>query len=293
MAARDRLSNADADIQILADFQPRQRWLTMLATYIDDSGRGQRPTFVFAGFVARAEHWIAFNHDWQGILDRTPRIPYFKTVPAMAPWPARQFKGWSRKQVDARICELMGVIKDNRLARASISVPYEDFEANFRGRIASGMNAPYFFAAFRLIARTIGGLYLQGCRERVQFIFDTTGCKEQTEILRGWHLGGPPPPRVRPLMGDPPSFRDDKVTPALQAADLYAWHLRKARNLQTSSVQWDHPHWKKLSALPLVIEDEVSAIELAEFAERIGKLKRDQKLQFPYDPKPSRSRASR
>lgn len=289
MSSHRKLSDADAAIQILADFQP-SRWLTMLATYIDDSGRGQKPTFVFAGWVARAEHFIAFDKEWQSILDEKPRLAYLKTKHAMALHPGEQFKGWTRKQIDARIDKFMKAIETHYLARVSISVPYKHFETHYLGRIAERMDTPYVFAAYLVMIGAVGSLYEEGCRETVQFVYDTTDWKEQDLITSGWrHMVDTAPPRFRPLLGNPPDFRDDKVVLPLQAADLYAWHLRKAHMLsRRSGRQWEHPIWERLQQSRQVIEHECSATEIANSARMVRAMHDELKLRFRYDDKPKR-----
>jgi hypothetical protein len=55
----------------------------MLKAYFDDSGRGQDPVFVLAGFLSTAGRWAAFNEDWRKELDREPTLGRFKMQHAM------------------------------------------------------------------------------------------------------------------------------------------------------------------------------------------------------------------
>jgi hypothetical protein len=59
----------------LADEQRRKRLLLVLQAFIDDSGNGQPPVLVLAGFVARAESWATFADKWRAALGG---LAYFK-----------------------------------------------------------------------------------------------------------------------------------------------------------------------------------------------------------------------
>lgn len=43
----------------------------MLQVCVDDSGRGQEPVFVLAGYVGRDRNWIEFHRDWSDLLKKT------------------------------------------------------------------------------------------------------------------------------------------------------------------------------------------------------------------------------
>jgi hypothetical protein len=49
-----------------------------LQAFIDDSGRGQDPAFVLAGWIASPEQWAEFSDEWIRILHQSPGIEYFK-----------------------------------------------------------------------------------------------------------------------------------------------------------------------------------------------------------------------
>lgn len=281
------LSEADAAILCLTDFRPKRCWLAMLRTYIDDSGRGQKPNFVFAGFVARAEHWLDFDKAWQAALAGLPVLAYLKTKDGMAQRPGGPFKGWHRKDIDQRMGDLMTVIESNYAARVGFSVPHDLFAKYFGGRIAKRMDTPYVFTAYLLILNTLRALYDEGCREIVDFVFDTTDKTEQDLIRNGWWIARRTAlPRLKPLMSNPPDFRDDKIVLPLQAADLYAWHLRKARQ----TLGWDHPIWQRLEASRRVVEHDCEEAEIAKVSKRIRELHDQFGLRFFYDPKPGGKR---
>ena len=60
----------------------------------------------------------------------------------------------------------------------------------------------------------------------VDFIFDDEG--EKNNVLRYWELIKiNSAPEFAQWTGDAPVYRDDRTTPPLQAADLYAWWILK------------------------------------------------------------------
>ena len=85
---------------------------------------------------------------------------------------------------------------------------------------------PYYFA-FRAI--TVGLAQKQeemGFNEPIDFIFDEQTEKRKT--LDAWdYLKVSVTANVRQLLGDTPAYKDDEKTLPLQAADLYAWWVRR------------------------------------------------------------------
>jgi|SRR5208282_328124 len=282
------LSEASAEILALVDFRPKRCWLAVLRTYIDDSGRGQKPHFVFAGFVARAEHWLEFNKAWQAALAGPPVLDYLKTKDGMARRPGGPFKHWHRKDIDRCMDELMTVIESSYAARVGFSVPYNYFTKYFGGQIAKRMDTPYVFTAYLLITATLVSLYAEGCREIVEFVFDTTDRTEQDLIRKGWWGAlDTAPHHLKPLMANPPDFRDEKQVLPLQAADFYAWHLRKVRQ----NPEWNTSIWQRLQASRCVVEHDCEELEIAGLANRVQQLHDQFGLTFFYDLKPRRKMA--
>lgn len=51
----------------------------MAFAFVDDSGSGgDSPYYVLAGYSADEATWRAFWGDWQGVLDLSPKLDYFK-----------------------------------------------------------------------------------------------------------------------------------------------------------------------------------------------------------------------
>jgi serine/threonine protein kinase len=90
----------------------RRKAIVPLQAAIDDSGRGQRPTFVFAGFVLSDEQWLPFVDEWKAVLDEHPKIEYFKMKEAHSR--TGQFARLSATERDRKVQRLLSVILHNK-----------------------------------------------------------------------------------------------------------------------------------------------------------------------------------
>jgi hypothetical protein len=105
---------------------------------LDDSGEMDRtinPVFVLAGFIAESESWASFSHDWGAALDAPRSLNYFKMVESANL--RDQFDGWSREQANAKIYDLVSVIKKYAGIRISVSIDKRAFFKHFRSNSIS------------------------------------------------------------------------------------------------------------------------------------------------------------
>jgi hypothetical protein len=85
---------------------------------------------------------------------------------------------------------------------------------------------PYFVSFYGLIAFVAEDLAAKGLKAKIDFIFDVQP-GQMDIVMASWErFVRISPPEVQAILGDPPIFRDDKVTMPLQAADLSAGWLR-------------------------------------------------------------------
>jgi hypothetical protein len=82
-----------------------------LQAFIDDSGRGQHPAFVLAGWIASPEQWAEFSDEWKRVLHQSPRIEFFKMGQA-----------WWRKGQLCRAPEMPPFAKAAALAAVAIAL---------------------------------------------------------------------------------------------------------------------------------------------------------------------------
>ena len=223
-------------------------WLMILfpQAAIDDSGsEPQSPTFILAGFAAPFGAWLSFSQSWQTVLDKPPKLDYFKMSEAASM--SGQFharRGWTERKRDARVLEFAQV------ARAFVTLRIHASMSNklFRKYVTSlaaperklGMDSPYVMMFMQIILATATACDRLDIQGACDFVFDEQGAFGR-EALDWWInfrklLDDAPPhslrARVASLVCDRPIFRDEKQFLPLQAADLYAWHVRKHADLQ-------------------------------------------------------------
>jgi hypothetical protein len=87
----------------------------MLQAYLDDSGMGQPPASVMAGFVSTSERWATFSDEWKQALDMRPSIEYFKMSEAAAC--SGQFAHWSDERRNERVAYLFSLVENTRRFR--------------------------------------------------------------------------------------------------------------------------------------------------------------------------------
>lgn len=220
---------------------PRRHWsnrfVLALKVYIDDSGVGQPPVSVLAGWVADLETWIRFSDAWDGILRMSPRINYFKYEEAKNS--NGEFFGISEARRNEKLRLLGNVIRDHKLLgiRAVIDdVLFKKYQPFI------GLNWPYPLLHVQIIMRIhrhIMGLYSASDKiPPVDFIFDQQYGEEQGALEAWYSERARAVGRRRDLYNSPPAFVDDKENPPLQAADLHAGWAREinAAEIDGSSI---------------------------------------------------------
>jgi len=220
--------------------QREQRLLMILQAHIDDSGsEPDSPLFVLAGFVARAADWAKFSDEWRAALDQPPRLEYFKMKEAHSM--RGQFDrrhGWNEAKRDDRLITFTRLIRKYAIARIHGSMWHADFNACVKSLPVPerkfATDHPYWLLFMRLVLTLSVFGHRIGINDPCEFICDEQGGISE-EILAWWPTfkkmvadtatpsGSDLPPRI----GTHPIFRDDKKFLPLQAADLYAWQLRR------------------------------------------------------------------
>jgi Protein of unknown function (DUF3800) len=214
----------------------------LIQAFVDDSGGiGHSKHFVLVGLVSDSARWALFSREWRDCLDQSPRIAVFKMREAASCTGA--FHRFTEAQRDTRLRALAQII--NRYAEFAIWTMI-DLEAHAQtwAKHSKPRSEVYFWPFHTLILGTCFDLW-EEChwKERFEIIFD-----EQLifgERARKWY------PLVREIMRikhpeefailpvEPQFRKDDEYLP-IQAADLWAWCLRK---------NTDDPHAKSFEWL--------------------------------------------
>jgi hypothetical protein len=207
---------------------PRQP-VNNLQAYIDESIKDGN--FVLAGHVASSEAWDALAKDWKALLPthgvRGKKGKYHFKMSAMT-----QFRE-TRKNVPAFfeiiqkhvLYSVSCHVNENALKRAMARVWVENLDIDW-----DRFNNPYFFA-FRGLLDTFHANkhlldeYLSE-NPKVDFIFDDRHERKVIEAMWDEYILGRPM-ETRSLYGGRPVFHNDDEFPQLQAADFWAWWIRK------------------------------------------------------------------
>jgi hypothetical protein len=195
----------------------------MLRAFFDDSGRTQEPVYVLAGFVARAEAWARFGDKWTEALHLAPRIEYFKLYEANAR--KGQFSGWTEEARDQKMLTLAQVIKEHVLCGLSVVMKHKDYAQVFKGKIAERMDQAFFWMYHQTLYICTQWQANNGLDEKMDFVFDEQ--QGESDFILARHddfMSLAPDVFKRKLTR--PTFMNDRDTPALQAADMYAGHIR-------------------------------------------------------------------
>lgn len=237
----------------------------MLRAYIDDSGEMARGTvFVLGGLMAPINHWLGFETEWISELAQAPKLEYFKAAEAngMRGQFAPRY-GWTRELRDQKVDKLCAIIRKWAVARLHVSINVKDFQQF--SREAGGPNThnaqkPYWTAFWNILSM-IMEIQLSGTDvpNSVEFIFDQQGkiggeaqasLNEIYEEMIDYHI---PNSKVqyRDIIKSSPIFRNDKEVVPLQAADLYAWSIRRAwHNHLNTGTQVPHRILRNLFDIP-------------------------------------------
>lgn len=203
-----------------------RRLIVVLESYVDDSGSGDPPVYLLAGFVARGERWLEFLERWSEALDGPPKLNYFKMSEAAAL--EGQFKGWTEEEREDRLSRLVNIIKDHVLLGMSSVVYHRDYNDVIRDKISPEVDSPYWLMYHAIMEIVYRWEIHNGITEKVNFIFDEQ-FKQSDIVQASWTVYyEQSPPELKKLFGERPTHKRDIDTYPLQAADMLAWHIRRA-----------------------------------------------------------------
>jgi hypothetical protein len=230
-----------------------RRLMVMLQAYVDDSGRGQSPVFVLAGFISSPEKWALFSDEWAAVLAARPGIDYFKMREAHSF--KGQFEGWNPGSRDAKISDLSRIIEKYMMAGISLSITIEEYNDIFAPITHKAARSPYFLAVFNMISMLARYQIDMKLHEKVDFIFDRQD-GQSGPIMDAWEwFKNNATDDTKDQLGSPPDFRDDKNTMPLQAADLYAWWVRRRQWEKETNTPILASPWTSTNKIPSLMLD--------------------------------------
>ena len=195
----------------------------MLEAYFDDSGNGQKPVFILAGFMSTAERWASFNEEWQAVLDEKPELESFKMKHAMTG--SGVWRDWSYDVRGALLAKFHSIIMRHAMVGFGCVIHQCAFDEVMRQVLESSMTM-YHLAFLGIISATARYHRQEGMNEKVDFVFDEQ-IHEFPKALKAFLDIWQNEPCLRECVaGTPRSATDERVLP-LQASDYLAWQLRR------------------------------------------------------------------
>ena len=235
----------------------------ILQGYFDDSGsHSDSALYVVAGFMARADKWIDFSKQWRSLLDREPSIAVMHCADAYAQ--SGEFgTGWTVPLIRQRLYECAELIPRFAALRVQACVKRSDFDYFIKGIAPDPeLNDPYFFCFYKILAEIAKShAVMDAC---IETIFDEQGAIGTRSLMHWDYLRSLYPNEF--IQFERPTFKSDRQTMPLQAADMYAYHLySRIRDNFAGEIRLDAKHIDKVIAsiphLSCIMErDEVIAI---------------------------------
>jgi hypothetical protein len=147
--------------------------------------------------------------------------------------------------------EFISLIRECETAQVESVVYYADFDAVIRQN-RGPFKTPANFAMTPIIVGNLHAMRRQHRREEMEFFFDQDVVKPNElrmayRLLR-WRLSD----ADKVLLPHEPIVRDDKRFVALQAADLYAWHVRRDHFERTQGRTLSTNLWSALNCHSLL-----------------------------------------
>ena len=174
----------------------------ILQAYVDDSGSGKRePFFALGGFISTYENWARLADAWENALRSSPAIPYFKMSNAYAK--RGVFEGWERKDIDAKISVLTGIIQSYVMVRISSSVDRRAYDRYLAGKSPPEIDDPYFLCFYQLIYAVLVHQRRYKWDTQIDWIFDEQDKLGKATVAEFKQFKAMAHPSVRPLIGSP------------------------------------------------------------------------------------------
>jgi hypothetical protein len=253
----------------------KRRFIAMLKCFVDDSGSDPEPNgvFVLAGYLMEEPRWEDFADRWDAQLKRPYAIDYCRMANAEAG--DGPFEGIDRIHRNRKVLDLAIAINECHPTALYCVMAWKDYMAHIKNKVDPRLDNPYSVLFFKIMAMNsaLQVKFNEGIPEKIKeqhgiaikpvdFIFDDQGpaglkCLQWYSTLRDRVKG---PDRI--VISNTPQFKDDRDLTPLQAADMLAWHVRRA---------YSHPHEDRRNIFDLIApaglwEYQVRSNELADIA---------------------------
>jgi hypothetical protein len=249
-------------------------------------GKTQSPVYVLAGFSAPKGVWEDFADEWQNELKQVPALRYLKASDAYnlegqfgydkdTNQPSEWVKIHGRrneKERDQRLSKFVQIIAKYLLPPNSYGLSwtlshqeYKDITARLKAlktatvkdikEVTRYFKNPYYLSFQKILTielhlRVAQGMFLRMI-EKTEILFDEDIDNPDIleEAFRQWITAVrlDDPRFLDFIQNKKPEYRDDKCNPPLQAADLFAWHIRRmCLNVSRGDTEYNDPVWVQL-----------------------------------------------
>lgn len=217
------------------------RQLLIMRVFVDDSGcKGQPGDFVFAGLMSDVESWVNFARDWKIVLNQEPKIKVFKMSEVAGGGDRRQLVDIEVRNNKLRA--LASVINQHVRRAIYVGIDVKSFSESVGRILPKPYDQPYYMAYQKMIIRATKDLWHQGMRDqRFEIIFDVQTkmgpiSKANYPVLcEGLRKRHPDWVSIMPV--EPKFETDDEFLP-LQAADMFAYCVRKPSLPEYEDFDW-------------------------------------------------------
>lgn len=195
----------------------------MFKVYVDESEVSHPPIFAMGGYISTAERWAKFSLEWEAALRMSPRIEYFRMNDCMNL--NGQFLHWSETMRNEKLMLLQRIIWDHTISAFQIAFNPNDLKEVYGDWKETGFYEKYRYAFDQIVYFLAHNANASGVNEKIDFIFDEQ-VMDQEKIFAAWkeqknkdnkRIG------VSRLIGNSPSFANDREVLPLQAADHMAF----------------------------------------------------------------------
>lgn len=196
----------------------------MLKGFFDDSTADKEGVLVLAGYIARADGWDAYTKVCEDLINRTPLLEEFKMQELADSNEGKEWAKWLYRQaIEPNILGRVAVIcpiQEIKEAVSSFHWPSNIYNKEF-------FSDPYFLTWKGIVSAINQERIDAKVIDPIELVFDKQNHQEN-EILRAWlDFAQTATPEDINLVGGMPIFGDSKKILPLQAADQYAWWVRK------------------------------------------------------------------
>ena len=206
------------------------RWFMTLRAFMDESVDDASGTFVLAGYVADVEAWAKFSAEWeqmlptQGVLADDGGYHFKMNEMAKTEERMRRVAGFyriiERHAIHALSCHI-NIRELERAAKRVKSLGVTVDWGPFRNEYTAGFRALMYFYHFH---RWAGQRVTMN--DKIDFYFDDSSNKAKVKKMWQAYSGATDTFKRAPY-GREPLFKNDRTFLPLQAADLWAWWVRK------------------------------------------------------------------